>query len=463
MSLRLRLTLLYAFMMGGGLFIFGAMVYGTVSVILFSQIDSSLAHEAERIVAISRVNDFNKLDPRELSSYVPATNISFQFWHQEDGLLIARPVNILSPLDPANIDIHKPIFSRANLDEDEIRVLSVPLSTNRGEIGVVQISYDLSLINSLLQTLVIALIFLALISMLFSGIASSLAIGNSLAPLSRVTQVAAQITNADDLNSRIPLTGSKHDEVGQLIQSFNATLERLEILFLAQRRFLADVSHDLRTPLTVIKGNVGIMKNLKEADPESLESIDSEVDRLTRLVGDLLFLAQAESGNLPMNMKKVNFDMVVVEVFEEMTLLAGDKLNISIAAIDPIQVMGDRDRLKQVVLNLVSNAVQYTPAGGKVTIKLIALDDKVEFQVVDTGPGIPQEDLDNIFERFYRGEKSRKRQSKSGFGLGLSIAHWIVEKHGGCITVDSVIGAGTTFSFVLPLGDYGGRETFQLS
>jgi signal transduction histidine kinase len=180
----------------------------------------------------------------------------------------------------------------------------------------------------------------------------------------------------------------------------------------------------------------------------------AEVDRLTRLVGDLLLLAQAESGRLPLDVRPVELDTILLEVFQQMRTLAGEKLQLHIEAIDQVQVAGDRDRLKQVLVNLAGNAVQYTPAGGKVTFRLEKYQEQARLFISDTGPGIPTQDLPHIFERFYRGERSRKRPmggQSSGFGLGLSIAYWIVRNHGGSIEVDSRQGQGTTFCIWLPI------------
>jgi signal transduction histidine kinase len=201
----------------------------------------------------------------------------------------------------------------------------------------------------------------------------------------------------------------------------------------------------------VIKGNVGLMRKLKTLDEESLSGIESEVDRLTRLVGDLLFLAQAESGRMPLDQSPVELDTILLEVFQQARTLAGERLTVTISEIDQIQVVGDRDRLKQVLLNIAGNAVQYTPPGGRVTLSLRKVSDRVQVVISDNGPGIPSADLPHIFERFYRSEKSRKRSAMGGFGLGLSIAFWIVRNHGGTIEVASNEGKGTTFTIWLPL------------
>jgi len=193
------------------------------------------------------------------------------------------------------------------------------------------------------------------------------------------------------------------------------------------------------------------MRRMKRLDEESLTSIDQEAGRLTRLVGGLLLLAQAESGRLPLTFQTVELDALLLEVFHEMRVLAGSKVSLKIADIDEVQVQGDRDRLKQVLLNLVGNAIQYTPQGGEVFLSLARVGEQARIIVRDTGAGIPAEDLPHIFERFYRAEKSRSHSRAGGFGLGLSIAHWIVENHGGTIQVESKEGQGTTFAIWLPL------------
>ena len=152
-----------------------------------------------------------------------------------------------------------------------------------------------------------------------------------------------QITRADDLSRRIPYRGSPDDEVGQLILAFNQTLSRLENLFNSQSRFLTDVGHELRTPLTVIKGNVDLMRRLDCTDEESMESIENEVDRLTRLVGDLLLLAQAESGQVPLAHRTVELDSLALEVLQQMKVLAGERVKLKLDEIDQVLVCGDQD------------------------------------------------------------------------------------------------------------------------
>jgi len=314
---------------------------------------------------------------------------------------------------------------------------------------VVQAATPLTLVDSIRRLLFYILGILTILSMVAAAIASWISIGRALAPLKTATETADQIIHADDLSRRIPYEGPA-DEIGMLISAFNSTLERLESLFTAQQRFLADVSHELRTPLTVIKGNVDLIRKFGP-DDDSLDSIKDEIDRLNRMVGDLLLLARAESGKLPLNLAPVEMDTLFLEVFNEMRVFAGSKVTLKLLEIDQAQVSGDRDRLKQVLINLISNAIHYTPPGGEVNLSLSKTSEFVQIVVRDTGPGIPAKDLPHIFDRFYRGEKSRTRSKATGFGLGLSIAYWIVDMHQGSIDVESTVGVGTTFTIKLPL------------
>jgi len=167
-----------------------------------------------------------------------------------------------------------------------------------------------------------------------------------------------------------------------------------------------------------------------------LSGIEEEVDRLTRLVGDLLLLNQAESGVMSLDFVKVDLGSVLLEVMQQMNVLAKGRVRLKLSSIDQAIVNGDRDRIKQVFLNLISNAITYTPKNGTVEVNLEKKEFEVIFSVRDNGAGISAEDLPHIFERFYRGDKSRKHTATSGFGLGLSIAKWITEKHGGKIEVN---------------------------
>lgn len=455
MSLRARLTFFYTVVLGAVLVLFGLGVYGLVTVVLLRQVDATLDRTARDLIAVTRVDEqgqFVLSQPVSLDS-----SVIVQFWDDERnlvGLTVAQEPNspLRQPFDAANLNTAVPAYSSVEVAGVHFRVLTIPLHTGGTPIGVMQSATSLTIIDALGGDMLRYLLILSIIAVLLAGLFGLITGQRALSPLSRITETALQITRADDLSRRIPMRGIVDDEVGKLITAFNDTMSRLEKLFSTQRRFVADIGHELRTPLTVIRGNVDLMRRMGVQDEQSLRSIELEVDRLARLVQDLLILAQAESGKLPMDKRRVELDTLLLEVFNQAHVLAGDKVTLEIGKIDQVIVCGDRDRLKQVALNLVANAIKYTGDTGRVTVNVSKQDGKALFSVKDTGAGIPPADLPHVFERFYRGDRSRSRgKDGAGFGLGLSIAYWIVRNHGGDIEVKSKLNRGSTFTVHLPL------------
>jgi signal transduction histidine kinase len=195
-------------------------------------------------------------------------------------------------------------------------------------------------------------------------------------------------------------------------------------------------------------------------DPTSLDAVESEVDRMSRMVNDLLLLARADSGGVKLDLMALDLDTVVTEVYREARVLAKDRdLKVVMSHFEPVRVKGNPDRMKQLLLNLVSNAIKFTPDGGQVSLSLRQEGGEAVVQVSDTGIGIGAEDMEHIFDRFYQADSSRARKDiNSGSGLGLSIAHWIAEAHGGALTVESNLGRGTTFTLRVPVMDYQPEE-----
>jgi signal transduction histidine kinase len=241
------------------------------------------------------------------------------------------------------------------------------------------------------------------------------------------------------------------DELGRLAATFNQMLTSIEAAYVAQQRFVSDASHELRAPLTAIQGNLELLRRHPEmvsADrDESLAEAEREAGRLTRLVADLLALARADAG-VTLQCRPVDLDTVVLDAFRMARSLAHGQ-ELSLEPFEPAQVLGDEDRLKQLVLILLDNALKYTPVRGQVTLGLHQRDQQVEITVRDTGVGIATEDLPHVFDRFYRADPARSRDP-GGTGLGLPIARWIARQHAGEVILSSTPGQGTMVVVQLP-------------
>jgi heavy metal sensor kinase len=262
----------------------------------------------------------------------------------------------------------------------------------------------------------------------------------------------ARTINAERLQDRLPVDNPQ-DELGRLATVFNDTLGRLESSFEQMRRFTSDASHELRTPLTAIRsvGEVGLRGRREEgAYREIIGSMLEEADRLALLVDRLLTLSRADAGRGKLSTDVVDLSTLASEVVEQLDVLADEKnqsLGVDIKA-QPTWI-GDRLVLRQAVLNLVDNAIKYSPEGAQIRICVDQQVDDAILEVSDTGPGIPEELQSRIFDRFYRVDESRSRNN-GGTGLGLSIAKWAVEVNGGHIMLESKHGRGCTFRITLP-------------
>ncbi|MFQ5471691.1 MAG: sensor histidine kinase [Dehalococcoidia bacterium] len=330
---------------------------------------------------------------------------------------------------------------------DEYRVRSQRLSIGDQIVGIVQVAQVTEGITDPVSTLLVILIAEGVAATLLTVVIAVWLSRGAVKPLQRVIDVAADI-EARDLRTRINAR-KQPAEVQKLADTFDAMLGRLEKAFQEQEDFVLDVSHELRTPLTVLKGNVDVMLMDDGLDADTRERFDrmaSEISRMIRLTSNLLYMASADAGRVP-EARPVELDVVCLEVLRQSReLRPGVKL--SLGREDQITVEGDRDQLKQMALNLVENAMKYTPEGGEVSLSFYKNAENAEVRVSDTGPGIEPEMLSHIFERFYRGAT---RSLMGGTGLGLSIAHRIAMSHGGRIDVESEVGVGTTFTVVLPL------------
>lgn len=280
--------------------------------------------------------------------------------------------------------------------------------------------------------------------------------GRAFRPVDALINEVEAITDGRSLHRRLPVATSG-DELARLSATLNAMIARLESSFTALRRFTADASHELKTPLTVLRADVerAMHPGTVTADRMvALEEALQETARMSDLVNSLLTLARADEGRFDLHRTPVELEPLLREVYETATILGEDaELTLSLAAMENGVVMGDRTRLRQLFLNLVTNAIKYTPRGGHVELSATKrAADEISIGVRDTGIGIAAADLPHVFDRFWRADRVRSRAAeRGGFGLGLSISQWIVQAHGGTIAVQSRLGRGTIFTVVLPI------------
>ncbi len=279
--------------------------------------------------------------------------------------------------------------------------------------------------------------------------------GRAFEPVDRMINEVEEITDGRSLHRRLAVDGAG-DEFARFAVTLNQMMERLEKSFGALRRFTADASHELKTPLAVLRVDVERAMTPATAPAERMVALEEalhEITRMADLVASLLTLARADEGRFDVVRDPVELEPLVHEVFETAVILGEDAgLEVLLPLVEPAAVLGDYTRLRQLFLNLVTNAVKYTPRGGTVEVTLTRRERTATFSVRDTGIGISAGDLPHVFERFYRADRARSRTAeRSGFGLGLAISQWIAEAHGGTISVRSRFGRGSTFTVTLPL------------
>lgn len=452
-SLPLRLSLTFTGLLSIVLILLVVGLNIIFNIAINKVLDDHLQITASQVLNALRVDETGAIIYTS-DAFTHSEDYFFQVWSQAGELLLtSKAAAIFSQDVDFTADLpRETFFETVRVEEARYRVLISPINISGNEYGWLRVGHKLSKVINQQKSFSVISGLSCLVAIVVAGLASWISNRYMLKPLTDFAQITQQITATDDFSKRIPERGQSNDVVDELTENFNKTLDRLEGLIDMERRFMAYVSHELRTPLTVIKGNVGLMRITKTVDQESLNSIETEVDRLTRLVTDLLLIEQTEMGDSKLLREPIEIDDLLMEVFKELKVLSGGAHDIQIMNIEPAVVRGVRDRLKQVLLNLGSNAVNYSPEGGKILLDLEIKSPWVKLRIIDEGVGIPRDELDNLFERFYRGRNVLSLSKKNvGFGLGLAIANNIVRNHGGHIDLDSVEGKGTTILVWLPL------------
>jgi signal transduction histidine kinase len=458
--IRLRLTLWYGLLLGLTLLVFCVALYLGLQAALERDLEQVLrvrAAQVERQLAGSATDDA-ELQPQQISLDdlepvalvdLAESDVYVQVLSR-GGLVLANSGTSL-PVDAPSVaealDLGE-AFETIAIGGQQLRTLYRPIRDRDQVVAVVQVAETLQMLEQTMHDARVLMLGGAL-ALLAAALGSGWFLTRrALAPVAAVTEAARHIAETGRFDRRLG-SATPRDELGALASTFDVMIGRIERIVTQQREFLADTSHELRNPLSVIRGNLDFVRRVT-TDQSCLESVhEAEVEavRMSRLINDLLLLAQADIGDF-LALRPLRLDLLLREIVEQARQLA-DGQCIELLGETEVWVSGDPDRLRQVFWNLVENALRYTPADGRIDLQLRLDHLQAGVDVADTGPGIPPGHEARIFERFYRADPSRARAT-GGTGLGLAIVKHIVEAHGGRVSLRNRPGQGATFSIILP-------------
>jgi heavy metal sensor kinase len=458
-NVRTRLTIWYVAVLAGVLLIYG----GSASAVLLFQLRSQLDHLAiEDLETIEGFLSFGSNGKLFLRNdyhdhpYPVAPQGRFMEVYAEDGSVLYRNALLGNHLlggipEPGEgVDSYSPRSIRLS-DGTLVRLVS-RRHLIEGRPTVIRLGYSESPLWQRFWQVVVGLIAGLPLALGLAGLAGYFLARRALSPIERMARRAHEI-NAQRLSDRLDVE-NPHDELGHLARAFNETLSRLEYSFVQLRRFTSDASHELRTPLTAIRsvGEVGLQKKGGvEHYREVISSMLEETGRLSSLVESLLVIARADSGQAEIRCESVLMMQLAREAVSLLEVLAEEKgQNLSLDGDEFAEVRGDRVLLRRVLVNLIDNAIKYSPIAGNIYLRVLRINDQiVTIDVKDSGPGIPAEHREKVFDRFYRIDEGRSRET-GGAGLGLAIAKWIAEAHGGTLELDCPPGGDCIFRVSLP-------------
>jgi heavy metal sensor kinase len=467
-SLRFRLVTWYASLLTLVFLALGAVTFASVANYLQVNLRENQTRRARQIAdtllgAVSRSGEPGLAASVE-SLYAPEANDRFIRITRQDGAVLFQSGEPRDrSFDPAAVGPLPGLQRGRALQSGTWRKVRLPAGATlliaavghesaSGMQYVVEVGTSTAPIDATVTRLLIVLAIGLPIAVLLAVMGGFHLVRRALAPVDRIAQKAEAITQVS-LSERLPVAESG-DELERLSISLNHMISRLEEAVQSSKRFVADASHELRTPLTVLRGELESLM----ADPqmtarmrEMLGSLLEEVDRLTAVVEGLLALSRLDAGEARSAWTAFDLAELVATTADQMSLLAEDKgITVTCDAPQPVMVEGDQSRMKQVIVNLLDNAIKYTPAAGSVRLRVARDDARAVLEVADTGIGIPREALPHVFERFFRVERSRTRE-QGGAGLGLSIVRSICIAHGAVVEVDSAPERGSRFRVLLPL------------
>lgn len=471
MNIRLRLILWYTAILFFILLIFSVAVYIGLTRSLLVSVDNHLQREVGEI--LGNLNfEAGEDDEAEREAGEDGAGIKLSYTPEEGvywRILDANAQPLVDPghfenasFDPAVLTAGHTQFEYATLAGNvPIRLYTAPFVIEQQGAGILQVAESYRHIQEVQQQLVLLLALGIPFTLLAASAGGWFLASSALNPIDRITRAADQIS-ARDLHQRLHLD-LPNDEVGRLAATFDRMLARLDDAFERQRRFIADASHEMRTPLTILKGDVEVALNRPRTVQEyreTLELVNDTTDRLTSVVHELFLLARADNNQFPLQSESLDLASLLTREVSKLlprAVKGGIALNLDVP--DELVIEGDPAKLSRLFMNLIDNAIKYSDSGDEVRVTALAGPAEACVAIADTGPGIPAEHLPHLFERFYRIDKARSRQTTdangSGAGLGLSIAQWLAQIHGGRIEVESQVGEGATFRVWLPLQQEG--------
>jgi len=470
LSLRIKLTVYYLAILSAVLLLFGVAIYFYLSRSLLTTIDESLAFQIEKLeinmAAGAGADVPNRPQGHSGESLLQLSPHLIQII-EESGRVTDE--NLASPDDhlPANRDalmklaVGQTQFTSVKMDSGEqVRLATRRVKDHEGDgTYFIRLGHSLAAMQAARRRALLVLGIAIPLALLLGSFGGLLLANQALSPVDRITS-AAELIAKGDLTERVHVP-EKMDEIGRLAATFNHMISRLQAAFERQKQFTSDASHELRTPLAVMRGDIEIaLRRLRppEEYQRVLTSNLEEIIRLTRLIEDLLMLARADSGRVELRCEPVDLDQLCRQMADYISPLAAQREQTltyeppaSMVKPASVVVNADVQRIKQMLLNLLDNAIKYTEPGGQITLGVKAENKCAVITIADTGRGIPTEDLPHIFERFFRRSAKTSDRSATGFGLGLSIVKWIVEAHHGQIEATNQSGKGTLFTVKLPL------------
>jgi len=460
-SIRFRLTIWYTGILAVSFLILGGITYSVVAYTLHEETDSALKSVAIALAenAKGEAREYSAPDVDEIFRRFfgfPPVERYFDWFDPlgnfEKGFSGRKGYPLTKEAKENALRGIATFETMAVAGAYPVRVLTWPVVESGRLVNVVRVGMSRKGFYSAMYRFLLIVLILLPVALVFAGGGGWMLARRALKPVDSMTETARKI-GAGQLNARLELAGTK-DELDRLAETLNDMLGRLDDAFAEMRQFTADASHELQTPLTILRGEIEVALRSQRSEEEYaaiLKSALEEIERISRIVEGLLLLARADAGVLRMDAQPVDLVHLIEEVLHQTALLAQEKsIGLIMGSTEPLETTGDYAHLRRLFLNLVDNGIKYTPPGGTVRVSIERTGEAAILSVKDTGPGIPPEEQEKVFQRFFRSPEARSA-GQGGSGLGLSIARSIAEAHGGKLELESAPGKGSTFRIYLPL------------